>query len=246
MINESMLNLEKEQLNETVLDTINIKQFLESYLSFNSLEDEASEFFREVAALKNQSVNDTLLEMIAGTQKYLEAIDIDIEFEDDIPTDINQYAKKLKKLSVGIETCWDIFSDESHQFFIGLAQDFCRASSKFQGWKGIFIRLKLLLPSIKQKQNLFKTYKESFFFIPRAVNRAIELRESKTTVQLQSTAQSLLKRAREINTKQQTLLPFLRHLGRNQEEQIEKNQAAMNWAKARLEEIKSKRNGKDF
>jgi hypothetical protein len=246
MINESMLNLEKEQLKETVLDTINIKQFFESYLTSNSWEDEVSEFFREVAALKNQSVNDTLLEMIAGTQKYLEAIDIDIEFKNDIPTDINQYANKLKKLSVGIESCWDIFSDESHQFFIGLAQNFCRASSKFKGWKGVLIRLKLLLPSIKQKENLFKIYKESFLFIPRAVNTAIELRESKTTVQLQSTAQALLKRAREISTKKPTLLPFLRHLGRNQEEQIEKNQAAMNWAKARLEEIKSKRNGKEF
>lgn len=246
MINESMLNLEKEQLNETVLDTINIKQFFESYITSNSLEDEVSEFFREVAALKNQSVNDTLLEMIAGTQKYLEAIDIDIEFKNDIPTDINQYANKLKKLSVGIESCWDIFSEESHQFFIGLAQNFCLASSKFKGWKGVLIRLKLLLPSIKQKENLFKIYKESFFFIPRAVNTAIEIRESKTTVQLQSTAQALLKRAREISTKKQTLLPFLKHLGRNQEEQIEKNQAAMNWAKARLEEIKSKRNGKDF
>ncbi|HEY9673111.1 MAG TPA: hypothetical protein V6D11_16835 [Waterburya sp.] len=246
MTNESMLDLEKEQLNETMLDTINIKQFFESYLTSNSLEDEATEFFREVAALKGKSVDDTLLEMIAGTQKYLEAIDIDIEFKNDIPTDINQYVNKLKKISVGIESCWDIFSEESHQFFISLAQNFCRASSKFKGWKGVLIRLQLLLPSIKQKENLFKIYKESFFFIPRAVNRAIELRESKTTVQLKSTALSLLKRAREISTKQQTLSPFLKHLGRNQEEQIAKNQAAMAWAKARLEEIKSKRNGKDF
>lgn len=242
MLNEIILELEKEQFNETALDVNSIKQILESHLTSNSLEDEISEFFREVAALKAKSVDDTLLEMITGTQKYLEAVNTSVEFKNDIPTDVNKYAEKLEKLSVGIESCWDIFSQESRQFFINLALDYCRASSKFQGWKGIWIRLQLLVPSIKQKENLYKKYKNSFLFIPKAVNRAIELRDSKPTAQLQATAQYLLKRAKEISTNQQTLLPFLRHLGRDQEEQLEKNQAAMAWAKARLEKIKSQQN----
>jgi len=34
----------------------------------------------------------------------------------------------------------------------------------------------------------------------------------------------------------------LKHLGRTPEEQLEKNKPAMAWAKARMEEIESKRN----
>ncbi len=241
MLNEIIWELEKDQFNETALDVNSIKQILESYLTSNGIEDEISEFFREVAALKGKSVDDTLLEMIAGTQKYLEAVNTPVEVKDDIPTNINKYADKLEKISVGIESCWDIFSQESRQFFINLALDLCRASSKFYGWRGILIRLRLFLPSIQQKEDLFKKYKDSFLFIPKAVDRAVELRGSKPTAQLQATAQSLLKRAKGISTAQETLLPYLRHLGRDEEEQLEKNQAAMAWAKARLEEIQSKR-----
>jgi hypothetical protein len=246
MLNDIMLDLGKDQFNETALDVNNIKQILESHLTSNSLEDEISEFFREVAALKGKSVDETLLEMIIGTRKYLEAVNTPIEFRNDIPTDINKFADKLEKISVGIESCWDVFSPKSRQFFIDLAQDFCRASSKFQGWKGFLLRLQLLWHSIKQQENLYQKYKDSFLLIPRAVNRAIELRDSKPTTQLQATAQSLLERAKAISTTQQTLLPFLRHLGRDKEEQLEKNQAAMAWAKARLEEIKSKGNGNNL
>lgn len=244
MLNEIRLELRKD--NETVLDINSIKQILESNLTSNSLEDEISEFFREVAALKGKSVDEALSEMVAGTQKYLEAVNTNVEFRNNIPIDINQYVDKLEKLSVGIESCWDIFSPESHQFFINLAEHFCRASSKFQGWKGILIRIQLLLPSIRQKENLFKKYQDSFLFIPKSVTRAIELRSSKSTAQLESTAQSLLKRVKGISGTEKTLLPFLRHLGRNKEEQLEKNKAAMAWAEARLKEIKSKRNGKNL
>jgi hypothetical protein len=242
MLNEIIWELEKDQFNETALDVNSIKQILESHITSNSLEDEISEFFREVAALKGESVHDTLLEMITGTQKYLEAVNTPIEFKNGIPIDVNKFADKLKNLSVGIEYCWDIFSQESHQFFINLAQEFCEASSKFQGWKGLLIRWQLLFPSVRQKENLFKKYKDSFLFIPKAVNRAIELRNSKPTTQLHTTAQSLLEQAKAISKKQQHLLPFLKHLGRDTEEQIEKNQAAMAWAKARIEEIQTKLN----
>lgn len=242
MLSGIMRDLGKDQFKETALDVNSIKQILESHLTSNSLEDEISEFFREVAALKGKSVDETLLEMITGTLKYLEAVNTPIEYRNDIPTDVNKFADKLEKISVGIESCWDVLSPESRQFFIDLAQDFCRASSKFQGGKGFLLRLQLLLPSIKQKENLYQNYKDSFLLIPKAVNRAIELRDSKPTTQLQATAQSLLERAKAISTTHQTLLPFLKHLGRNKEEQLEKNQAAMAWAKARLEEIKSKRN----
>ncbi len=245
MLNKIRLDLEKDRFNETVFDVNSIKQVLESRLTSNPREDEISEFFREVAALKGKSVNETLLEMIAGTQKYLEAVNTPVEFINDILKDGSRYVDKLEKLSEGIEACWDIFSLESRQFFINLAYDFCRASDKFRGWQGTLIRLQLLLPSIKQKENLFDKYKSAFGLIPKAVDRAIELRKSKSTTQLQDRAQSLLKRAKEISKTQQSLLPFLKHLGREEEEQIEKNQAAMAWAKARLEEIKSKRHKKE-
>jgi hypothetical protein len=241
MLNEIICELEKDQFNETALDVNSIKQILESHLASNEIEDEISEFFREVAALKGQSAHTTVLDMITGTQKYLDAVNTPIEFKSGIPTDINKFVDKLEKISVGIESCWDIFSQESRQFFINLAQDFCEASSKFQGWKGILIRLQLLFPSVRQKENLFKKYKDSFLFIPKAVNRAIELRDSKPTTKLHKTAQSLLEHAKAISKKRQVLLPFLKHLGRDTEEQLEKNQAAMAWAKARLEEIQSKR-----
>jgi hypothetical protein len=246
MLNEIIWELEKDQFNETALDVKRIKQILESHLTANGIEDEISEFFREVAALKGKSVHTTVLDMITGTQKYIDAVNTPIEFKTGIPTDVNKFADKLEKISVGIESCWDIFSQESLQFFINLAQEFCEASSKFQGWKGLLIRLQLLFPSIRQKENLFKKYKDSFLFIPKAVNRAIELRNSKPTLQLQATAQSLLKRAKGISTAQETLLPYLRHLGRDEEDQLEKNKAAMAWAKARLEEIQTKRNGQNL
>ena len=242
MLDDIKLNFEKDQFNKATLDVNSIRPIFENHLTSNYLEDEISEFFREVAALKGQSINDTLHEMRLGVQKYIEAVNTPIEFKNNMPTNINQYVNKIEKLSTGIESCWDIFSQDSQQFFINLAHDFCRASSKFQGWRGIWIRWQLIWPSIKQRENLFKKYRDSFWLIPKAVNRAIELRDSKSTDQLQTTAKSLLHRAKEISTTEQTLLPFLRHLGRTEEEQLKKNQAAMAWAKARLEEIRNKRN----
>ncbi len=73
-----MLN---ELLSEKGKDDIEkLKSFFENHHSPNSLTDEALEFFREVAALKSQSVEETLQEMMAGTRKYLEAINTEIEF----------------------------------------------------------------------------------------------------------------------------------------------------------------------
>ncbi|NER07930.1 MAG: hypothetical protein F6K17_37950, partial [Okeania sp. SIO3C4] len=97
-----------------------LKSFLENCLYPNSLTDEAQEFFREVAALKGQSVEETLQEMMAGTRKYLEAINTEIKFKNDLPTDINKYVDKIEKLAAGIESCWDIFSVENHHYFVNI------------------------------------------------------------------------------------------------------------------------------
>lgn len=242
MLREIRLNLKEDKFNKTAPDIQSLKQILEDRLTSNSLEDEISEFFREVAALKGQSVHDLLSEMIIGTQKYLEAVNTTVEFKNGIPVDVNKFADKLENLSRGIESCWDIFSEESRYFFINLAKEFCEASAKFQGWKGLLIRWQLFIPSLQQKDNLFKKYRDSFLKIPKAVNKAIEIRDSKTTAQLKKTAGYLRERTKELSEKQQSLLPSLKHLGRDKEEQIEKNQAAMVWAKARLKEIEGKRN----
>ena len=58
-----------------------LQSLFKNYSSPNSLTDEAQEFFREVAALKSQSVEETLQEMMAGTRKYLEAINTEIDFK---------------------------------------------------------------------------------------------------------------------------------------------------------------------
>lgn len=242
MLNEISSELEKEKLKEAAPDMSSIRQILETRLTSNSLQDEISEFFREVAALKDQSVHDTLNEMVKGTQKYLEAVNTPIEYKNGLPTDIDKFVDKIENISIGIEACWDILSPESRHFFIDRAKYFCEATSKFKGWTGLLIRLKLFSPSLFRQENLFKKYKDSFLLIPKAVNRVIEIRGSKRTTQLEATANFLREQAREISKKQQYLLPYLKHLGRNTQEQIEKNQAAMAWAKSRMEEIERKRN----
>ena len=223
-----------------------LESLLENYRSPNSLTDETQEFFREIAALKGQSVEETLQEMMAGTRKYLEATNTEIEFKNDIPTDLNKYVDKIEKLAGGIESCWDIFSVESHHYFINIAYGFTKASSKCNGWQGWLIRFRLILPSLKQKENLFGKYQKSFWVIPKAVDRAIELRKSKSTSKLWEKGQYLLNNGTEIdNSEKGILLPYL-NLGRTPEEQLEKNKPAMAWAKARMEEIKRKYNGKDL
>jgi hypothetical protein len=215
--------------------------------SFAELSDEAKEFFRELAALKSKSVEETIQETMTGAQKYLEAVEIEIEFKNDLPTDIDKYAEKLEKVAEGIECCWDILPWESRQFFLELAHNFTKvASSKFQGIKGLFIWFKLLLPSLKQQENLFEKYKESLLLVPKAVERATMLRQSKSTVQLQTKAELFLRRAKGINTGGSSLLPYMKHFGRTPEEQLEKNKPAMAWAKARLEEIENKRNNRNL
>ncbi|NER08709.1 MAG: hypothetical protein F6K17_42380 [Okeania sp. SIO3C4] len=153
---------------------------------------------------------------------------------------------KIEKLAAGIESCWDIFSVENHHYFVNIAYGFTKASSKCKGWQGWLIRFRLILPSLEQKENLFGKYQKSFWVIPKVVDRAIELRRSKSTSKLWEKGQYLLNKATEIdNSEKGILLPYL-NLGRTPEEQLEKNKPAMAWAKARMEEIKRKYNGKDL
>jgi hypothetical protein len=113
-----------------------------------------------------------------GKKQYLEAINTEIKFENDIPTDINKYVEKIEKLATGIEFCWDIFSEESLQYFRKIAYGFTQASSKCKGWQGLLIKFRLILPSIQQQEDLFSKYQKSFLIIPKAVVRAIESRKS--------------------------------------------------------------------
>jgi hypothetical protein len=186
---------EREQLNRAALDLAKMKQALENYPVSDSVEEELSEFIREVARLQGKGKNfeETIAELIIGSKKYVEAVNTPIVFEEDgVPKDIINYSEKLQKLSEGIESCWDIFSPESHQYFVAVANGFCEADSKFRGLEGILLGLKLLFPSILQKKNLFKIYRDSSLAIPRAVTRAMELRKGKTTIQLEASAKSIL------------------------------------------------------
>ncbi|NEQ73205.1 MAG: hypothetical protein F6K23_09025 [Okeania sp. SIO2C9] len=247
MLNGLTSQQEIEALKRTEDNIEKVKSFLENCISPNSLTDEVQEFFREVAALKGQSAEATLQEMMAGTRKYLEAINTEIEFKNDIPKDINKYVDKIEKLAAGIESCWDIFSGESRQYFRKIAYSFTEASSKCNGWQGLLIRLRLILPSLQKKEDLFSKYQKSFLIIPKAVAKAIELRKSKSTSKLWEKGQYLLNKATEIdNSEKGILLPYLKHLGRTPEEQLEKNQGAMAWAKARMEEIKKEYNGENL
>ncbi|MDY6782927.1 MAG: hypothetical protein SW833_10330 [Cyanobacteriota bacterium] len=241
MHDETMLDLKNEQMKESAIDLDSAQTLLELYLTPNSLKDEIDEFFKEIAALHSQSIHKTVEEMKTGTYKYLKAIDTPILYKGDLPKDINLYVEKLANLAEGIETCWDIFSPESRKFFAQLAYNFCQVrDNKFKGLRGLTIYLKLLLPSIKARENLYTKYKKSFLLIPKAVDRAVELREEKETSQLSEIAASLSKRAKEVLELRQKLLPHLKHLGRDREDQIQKNQAAMAWAKKRMREIEEK------
>ncbi|NEO53394.1 MAG: hypothetical protein F6K54_10050 [Okeania sp. SIO3B5] len=247
MLNGLTSQQETEALKRTEDNIEKVKSFLENCISPNSLTDEVQEFFREVAALKGQSTEVTLQEMMAGTIKYLEAINTEIEFKNDIPKDINKYVDKIEKLAAGIESCWDIFSGESRQYFRKIAYSFTEASSKCNGLQGLLIRLRLILPSLQKKEDLFSKYQKSFLIIPKAVAKAIELRKSKSTSKLWDKSQYLLNKATEIyNSEKGILLPYLKHLGRTPEEQLEKNKPAMAWAKARMEEIKREYNGENL
>ncbi|NEP38480.1 MAG: hypothetical protein F6K35_04100 [Okeania sp. SIO2H7] len=237
------LDRKTEQINETALELERVKSFLESCIAPNSFSDEIKEFFRELAALKGKSVEETIQETMTGAKKYLEAVEIEITFKNDLPTDIDRYAEKLEKVAESLEFCWDILSWESRQFFINLAYNFTKvAASKLQGIKGLSIWLKLLLPSLQRQENLFEKYKYSLLLVPKAVDRATVLRQSKSTAKLQTTAELLLARAKGINTIGSSLLPYMKHFGRTPEEQLEKNQPALAWVKARLEQIENQLN----
>lgn len=247
MLNGIGLDRETEKLNKTASEVEELKSFLENCLHPNSLSDEVNEFFRELAALKGKSVQDTIQETMTGAQKYLEAIETEIEFKNNLPVDIDKYAEKLEKLAAGIESCWDMLSEENRAFFINLAYGFTKvATSKFQGITGLSIWLKLFLPSMQSQKNLFEKYKKSVLYIPKAVDKAMTLRESQSTAKLQTTAKLLLARAKEINSIGSSLLPYMKRMGRTPEEQLEKNKPAMAWAKARLEEIEKKRNNRNL
>ena len=95
--------------------------------------------------------------------------------------------------------------------------------------------------------DLFNWPCEQNRLIPIAVDRAIELRRSKSASKLWEKGQFCLNKATEIDgSAKGILLPYLKHFGQTPEEQLEKNKPAMAWAKARMEEIKRKYNGKDL
>ena len=247
MLNGLLSEQEKENLKATGDNIEKLKSFLENRLTPNSLTDETQDFFQEVAALKGQIVEETLQEMMRATIKYLEAINTEIDFTNNMPTDINKYVDKVEKLATGIECCWDIFSVESRHYFINIVYGFTKASSQCNGWQGLLIRFRLIFPSLLQKKDLFGKYQKSFWLIPRAVDRAIELRRSKSASKLWEKGQFCLNKVTEMdNSAKGILLPYLKHFGQTPEEQLEKNKPAMAWAKARMEEIKRKYNGKDL
>jgi hypothetical protein len=225
MLNGIELDRKTEQINQTALELERVKSFLESCIAPNSLSDEVNEFFREVAALKNQSVQDIKQETMAGIQKYLEAVEIEIAFKNDLPTDIDKYAEKLDKVAQGIESCWDILSLESRDFFINLAYAFTKiATSKLQGIRGLWTRFKLLSPSLKRQENLFEKYKSALLFIPEAVDRTMTLRQSKSAEKLEEKAEFLLRQA-----KGSSLLPYMKSIGADSQEQEEiENQRSSN------------------
>jgi hypothetical protein len=204
----------------------------------DDLEDEISEFFREIAALQEKNVDEIKADIKLGMQNYLEAVNTKIEFNDDLPINIEQYFDKLEKIATGIEFCWDIFSPESKRFFIQLAQDYLELKQKrFSGFKGLILVLKLIVISWKSQKNLLHLYKRSFLLIPEAVNRAIQLRDSKPTKQLQEKIQLLRKQVHQLQPSPKKLHFQLSNLGKDTEDQIRKNQPAMAWAKKRLEEL---------
>ncbi|MDB9513801.1 hypothetical protein PN499_21620 [Kamptonema animale CS-326] len=192
---EDTLNNQK-----TIQDIETFKQTLENSLSSpNSLESEVGELLREVAALKGKNVIDTIAEMVAGANKYLEATRLTVEFDNnDFPVDINKYATKLEKYSQGIEECWDFFSHESQAFFIEIAKNFTvLAKSRFEGKGEWPLRIKLFLPSIYRQENLFEKYKASYLSIPKSVARARRLRKDKPTPNLQDALQAMIEREKE-------------------------------------------------
>jgi hypothetical protein len=238
----TILDISYEQLNGSTKELKNIQLIAAVYLTQNSLEDSAYEFFREISALKSQNIHDTLIEIITGTEKYLEAIKIKIEYDQEIPKNIDLYANKLQKIAEAIESCWDIFSPETHTFFINLAHDFAQASNKFIGLQGLLLKIKLLLPSLSQQENLFKKYHQAILLIPQSVDKAVTLRKNKSTKILEETAQYLLAKVKEVEHKKNSLSSYMTNLGKTPEEQLAKNQKALVWAKKRLEEINNKRN----
>ena len=202
MLNGIELDRKTEQINETALELERVKSFLENCLHPNSLSDEVNEFFRELAALKGKSVQDTIQETMTGAQKYLEAVEIEIAFKNDLPTDIDKYAEKLDKVAQGIECCWDILSQESRDFFIHLADAFTKlATSKLQGIRGLWTRFKLRSPF------RFEKYKSALLFIPKAVDRTMTLRQSKSAEKLDKKAEFLLRQAKE-----SSLLPDMKSI----------------------------------
>lgn len=180
--NKVVFELQDEQFSETAHEIEQKKLLLENCLDTNSLEGKFFEFFSEIAALKGKNVKDILLETIEGAQKYIEAVSINVEFVNDIPTDINKYCEKMTKLAIGIENCWDIFSPESQSFFINLAYNFSQTNFRFEGWKSLITRFKLLLPSIKHKDNLYKKYRDSSLLLPEIVAKVLEIRKIKSKI----------------------------------------------------------------
>jgi hypothetical protein len=247
VLNGNAIAMKAEQFEDSTKDVTEAQVLIEDYLARNShsLKDEIDEFFREIAALRGKSEIATVKEMKVGSQKYLEAIKTQISFKNNLPLDFDLYMEKVNKIAEGIESCWDLFSLESRNFFIQVAYGFCQAGLKLEGWQGFWLRIKLFLPSLKKQENLFIKYKYSFTLIPKAVNSSLELRQSKSTRLLEITAQKLLKNAQDSHERRANLYPYLKNLGRDPEDQLQKNQPAIAWAKARLDQIEQTWNNKE-
>lgn len=237
----------EDKFEDSVQDVLETQALLDDYLARNShsLTDEIDELFREIAALQGKSVVETVEAMRIGSKKYQDAIATHIVFENDLPIDINLYVEKIQKIAEGIESCWDLFSLESHNFFIQLSHGFLQAGIRLEGWQGFCVRVKLFLPCLKNRNNLFFKYRNSFTLIPKAVNRSLALRQSKSTRILASTARELLEKLQYPHQEQPRLSSYLKNLGRDPEEQLRKNQPLMAWAKARIDEIEKKRGSKE-
>ncbi|MBD2578986.1 hypothetical protein [Oscillatoria sp. FACHB-1406] len=181
---------------------------LEQAIEPNSLTDEIDEFFREVAALKGQNVRDTVEEMRVGTQKYLDAVNTPIDYKNELPENIPLYVSKIENIAEGIESCWDIFSPETQTFFILLSHYYYRArESNFKGLSGLTLKLKLLLPSIRVRSDLYHQYRNSFILIPQAVEKSLKLRDKKGTSKLAERAATLSQKIK-INLQPNSTLDF--------------------------------------
>ena len=159
-------------------------QFSELNPILSSLQNEAHILFEKLAKVKGETVEETIENTETASRNYLQALEIEITFKNDLPTDINKYEEKLIKVASAIEYCWHLLSPESRDFFINLAYGFTKVTISIStGITGLTTWMKLFLPSIKQGENLFKKYKNAMLLIPKAVDKAINSTDPETSAE---------------------------------------------------------------